>query len=126
MVVVGVLLVLVVGSSARGPGQLLGPHPVTTAASGDVTGLVEPRAGATALSVAVVEPGQRVRLLRAEYEPVSRWLSNLLVTVLLLVGAVAWGRHPVRRRVLELSIRALTEWWRPAPGRRAPPAASTS
>ena len=125
MLAVAVLLVLVVGSSAQEPGQRLGSDPVAAGATGDLTGVVEPGGGATALSVAAVDAGQRVRLLRGDHEQVARWLTHLLFTVVLLGGAVAWGRHRWRRRVLELSIRALTEWWRPAPGRRAPPGAAT-
>ena len=125
MLVVAVLLVLVVGSSAHEPGQPLGADPVSAGVTGDLTGVVEPRDAAAALSVAAVDAGQRVRLLRADYEQVSRWLTNLVFAVVLVGGAVAWGRRGWRRRVLELSIRALTEWWRPAPGRRAPPGTPT-
>lgn len=78
-----------------------------------------------ALSISAVEPGQPVSLVRSEGRQPLRALSTFLVTAVLLAAALGWRGFRGLRLQLELSIRARTEWWRPAPGRRAPPRALT-
>ena len=59
---------------------------------------------------------------RPETPQTSRLLTAALVAILM---AATTQRRPGVRRQLELSISSKSDWWRPIPGGRAPPAAST-
>jgi hypothetical protein len=88
-------------------------------------GSVSTRSEPSGHSVSAVEAGRPPVVLRSESSHTSRLFVPALVVAALLVAAVA-GRRFCLRRLLELSIRAQTEWWRPAPGGRAPPPAQAS
>ncbi len=117
-----ILLVLIAGFSAHGPGATA-PGPTTQGPLGESS--ISATTGSDALSVTAIEPGRPVSIVRLESRHAGRAVSVFLVVAVLLVIARAGRSSRALRRVLELTIRTQTEWWRPAPGGRAPPRAST-
>ena len=95
---------------------------VAPAPADDGSGSWAAGAGGWRQVLTAVEPGRTI-LARSESRLASWAASFALVAVGLLVAA-AGGQRLRRRRLLELSIRTRGEWWRPAPGRRAPPGLS--
>ena len=119
--VVALVLVAMAGSRPHAADEIGRGRQLAAASTGGVAGSMSPRSGEAAVAVAAVEPGQPVRLVRAENQHGGRWLAGFLVAVVVLLGAFGCRRARSLMRVLELGIRARTELWRPAPGRRAPP-----
>ena len=74
-------------------------------------------------ALTAVEPGRPMVGVRSESRQGSWAVTFALAAVGLLLAP--GGRRRLRLRgLLELAIRARSEWWRPAPGRRAPPGLS--
>jgi len=118
-------LVLVAAFSAHGPFAAEPAGLVAAVPFGDGSGSISASPRTKAI-VTAVEPRQSVSLVRSEGRQPLRAHSTFLVAVVLLAAALGWRGLRGLRRELELSIRAQSEWWRPAPGRRAPPRAMTT
>jgi len=117
-------LVLVAAFSAHGPVAVEPARPVAAVPFDDGSGSIS--ASPRTIVITAVEPRQSVSLVRSEGRQPLRAHSTFLVAVVLLAAALGWRGLRGLRRELELSIRAQSEWWRPAPGRRAPPRAMTT
>ena len=119
-------LVLVAAFSAHGPFTAESSRPVAAVPFDDGSGSISASPRTKAIVITAVEPRQSVSLVRSEGRQPLRAHSTFLVAVVLLAAALGWRGLRGLRRELELSIRAQCEWWRPAPGRRAPPRAVTT
>lgn len=119
-------LVVVAGFIAHVPVAADSARPVAAVSFDDGSGSLSASPRANAIVIAAVEPNQPVSLVRSEGRQPLHANSTFLVAVVLLAAALGWRGLRGLRRELELSIRAQSEWWRPAPGRRAPPRALTT
>lgn len=112
-----ILLVIVGGFNADGAGGGGGVAAIPVEArSGSLSAGADPAPPA----LAAVEVGRVPVVARSEGPHGARWLATTLLALLVVAAAVQVG--PRRQRLLELAIRCRTEWWRPTPGGRAPPA----
>jgi len=121
--VAAILLGLLSGLSAPSPGTSA-PAPRSAAVT-SAEGSISPATGTPALSLRAVEPATPTSLVRSEGRQTVRALATFLLLLVLLVGTHMWRSAHGRLRAVGLAVRAQTEWWRPAPGRRAPPRLST-
>lgn len=115
-----ILLVLVTGGSSRGAVQLPDQRQITAVASGGGAGAMSAAPDTPAPSLVAADISRPLTMSRPENQQTARLLTIVLVTAALLAAART-RRSPVLRRLLELSIRSQTDWWRPTPGGRAPP-----
>ena len=113
-------LLLMVGSSpARG--DALPGAPIAGASVDGGAGRITPLAGGPGPALTAVQPARAQVLARPEVQhPPSALATALLVLGVVVAAALDRRRHGLRR-LLEMTIRSRTQWWRPTPGGRAPP-----
>ena len=114
------LLLLVGGSSAAGGADSPTATPVATPVDGS-DGRISPRPDTSGPSLTAVEPGRTPVLARSDSRPTAWALAAALLVFGFVAAAAIDRRRGILRRLLELTIRARTEWWHPTPGGRAPP-----
>lgn len=114
------LLLLVGGSPAAEGAESPTATPVAAAAEGS-DGRISPRPDTSGPSLTAVEPGRTPVLARSDSRPTAWALASALLVFGLVTAAAMDRRRGILRRLLELAIRSLTEWWHPTPGGRGPP-----
>jgi len=121
--VAAILLGLLTGLSAPSPGRTA--PAARSAAFPSAEDSISPATGIAALSLRAVEPMTPTSMVRSGSHQIGRALVTFLLLLVLLARAHAWRNVHSLLRAVELAVRAQTGWWRPAPGRRAPPRLST-